>query len=199
MDTPEAAERLITVHLVRHGETDWNLEGRLQGWTDIPLNATGIGQARAAASALAGREIAAVISSDLSRARQTAELVAAQVGVEIVADPALRERNYGAAEGQIESDLERLFDGQLAECWSDPDFTFDGGETRRDLYARIGCFLEDLVASPPGLEFVLVSHGGALRVARGVLEGFPVEMLPKWSFGNGEVTTVRVDPAEVRS
>jgi hypothetical protein len=91
----------VTIHLVRHGETDWNVEGRLQGWTDIPLNATGIEQAHAAASVLAGRPIGSVLSSDLSRARDTAAMIAAAAGREVLTDPALRERNYGVAEGRL--------------------------------------------------------------------------------------------------
>jgi probable phosphoglycerate mutase len=187
-----AASRLVTIHLVRHGETDWNVERRLQGWTDIPLNATGIRQARAAALALAGRPIGAVISSDLSRARETAELIAAEAGVAVVTDPALRERNYGVAEGQLNSALEVEFDGGLGERWADPDFSFEGGETRREVYLRLGTFLTELLASPPPQETVLVSHGGALHVARGFLEGFPVERLPGWRFENGEIVTLEV-------
>jgi probable phosphoglycerate mutase len=195
---PEASEddrassRLVTIHLVRHGETDWNVERRLQGWTDIPLNATGLRQAHAAALMLAGRDIGAVISSDLSRARDTAELIAVEAGVEVVTDPALRERNYGVAEGQLNSELEMQFEGGLGERWADPDFSFAGGETRRDVYLRLGAFLTELLASPLPQETVLVSHGGALHVARGFLEGFPVERLPGWRFDNGEVVTLEV-------
>jgi broad specificity phosphatase PhoE len=180
----------VTVHLVRHGETDWNVEGRLQGWTDIPLNATGREQARAAASALAGRAIGAVISSDLTRARETAAAIAAEVGVGVVTDPALRERNYGVAEGRISSELNVELGGRLDEHWADPDFAFDGGETRRDAYSRLGTFLADVLASSPPKEIVIVSHGGALRVARGFLEGIPVEQLPDWSPANAEITTL---------
>jgi broad specificity phosphatase PhoE len=180
----------VTIHLVRHGETDWNVEGRLQGWTDIPLNATGREQARAAASTFSGRAIGAVISSDLSRARETAAAIAAAVGLEVVTDPALRERNYGVAEGRVSSELNVELGGRLDEHWADPDFAFDGGETRRDAYSRLGTFLADVLASSPEQEIVVVSHGGALRVARGFLEGVPVERLPSWSPANAEITTV---------
>lgn len=181
----------MTIHLVRHGETAWNRERRLQGWTDIPLNDAGIFQARAAGKLLAGRRIAAVLSSDLSRARQTAELIAASVGVEVTIDQALRERNYGSAEGQLAVDLERRYQGRLADCWADPDFAFAGGESRRGAYVRLKSFLDRVLGAPPDGELVIVSHGGALRVARGYLAGVPVERLPRWDFANGEV--VRVD------
>jgi broad specificity phosphatase PhoE len=180
----------LTIHLVRHGETDWNAEGRLQGWADIPLNATGIEQARAAASVLVGRPVGSVISSDLSRARDTAAMIAAAAGVELVTDPALRERNYGVAEGRLSSELDAELEGGLDARWADSDFAFEGGESRRDTYGRLGRFLTALLDSPPPQEIVIVSHGGALRVARGFLEGFPVERLPRWNFGNAEITTL---------
>jgi broad specificity phosphatase PhoE len=180
----------VTIHLVRHGETDWNVEGRLQGWTDIPLNANGIEQAHAAATVLAARPIGSVISSDLSRARDTAAMIAAATGVELVIDSALRERNYGVAEGLLSAELDAKLDGGLDARWADPDFAFEGGESRRDAYLRLEAFLTELLGSPPPQEIVVVSHGGALRVARGFLEGLPVERLPRWNFANAEITTV---------
>lgn len=186
-------ERDVTVHLVRHGETDWNTEGRLQGHTDIPLNTRGIEHANAAARALAGRPITAVISSDLARAQQTAVPIATQAGVPLIRDPALRERHYGSAEGRLNTDLDREFGGKLHERWADHDFAFEGGETRREAHVRLAQFFSRLLATPPAGEIVVVSHGGALRVARGVLERVAVEDLPKWAFKNGEVTTITVD------
>jgi probable phosphoglycerate mutase len=189
----------LTVHLVRHGETAWNHEHRTQGWTDIPLNATGLEQARAAAAALAGRPIGAVISSDLSRARATAEPIAAEARVDLCFEPALRERGFGAAEGKLDAEIQREFEGRLEGRWTDPDFRFDGGESRRDVYVRVGAFLAELLAAPPAGEFVLVSHGGALRVARAFLEGIAIEDLPDWDaipFANGEIVTLSVDRAD---
>jgi len=183
----------LTVHLVRHGQTDWNVETRLQGWTDIPLNETGIGQAAAAAAALAGRPITAVLSSDLSRARETAEAIATELGLEVEIEPALRERNYGAAEGRVDADLYREYGAGLDESWADPDFSFEGGESRRHVYGRVGTCLAELLGSPPGGEIVIVSHGGALRVALGFLQGAPVEELPSLVFENASITTVIVD------
>jgi probable phosphoglycerate mutase len=181
------------VHLVRHGETDWNVESRLQGWTDIPLNAKGVKQAQNAAMILAKRPVGQVISSDLQRARQTAAPIASQAGVEVVFDAALRERRYGTAEGRIDTELDQEFGGQLDDHWADADFAFEGGETRREVYERLRVFLGDLFAAPAPGELVLVSHGGALRAARGVLEGIPVDQLPRWEFHNGQITTITVD------
>src|ERR1700744_3579732 len=99
-------EPALTVHLVRHGQTDWNAERRTQGWTDIPLNATGREQALDAAAPLAEPRVATVISSDLSRARKPAEPIAARAGVPLVLEPALRERGFGVAEGMRDSEIE---------------------------------------------------------------------------------------------
>jgi 2,3-bisphosphoglycerate-dependent phosphoglycerate mutase len=184
----------LTIHLVRHGETDWNAESRLQGWADIPLNQKGLAQAQATAASLASRPLARVISSDLTRARQTAEPIAARVGLEVDIEPALRERRYGVAEGRTHTELALEFGDQLDEHWADPDFSFEGGETRRDVYIRLSDFLRTLLAQPAAGELVLVSHGGALRAARGFLEGIPLEELPHWEFHNGQITTVSVEP-----
>ncbi len=189
--------RTLTIHLVRHGQTDWNKQGRMQGQSDIPLNATGLRQADAAAAVLNGRPIGAVIASDLCRARQTAEPIAAGAGVKLTLEPALRERSFGDVEGRLEAEVNQQLEGRFLERWADPDFTFDGGETRRQLYQRVGAFLHDLLTSPPQGEIVLVAHGGTLQVARGFLEQIPVERLSEWHSGNGEVTTltVRQQPA----
>ena len=184
----------LTIHLVRHGETDWNAESRLQGWSDIPLNQTGLAQAQVTAACLASRPIARVVSSDLTRAQQTAEPIATGVGLEVAVEPALRERRYGVAEGQTHSELLLEFGDQLDQHWADPDFSFEGGATRRDVYVRLSDFLRSLLAEPAAGELVLVSHGGALRAARGFLEGIPLEQLPHWEFHNGQITTVSVDP-----
>jgi broad specificity phosphatase PhoE len=180
-----------TLHLIRHGETDWNREGRLQGWTDIPPNATGISQARATAAALRGRPIGAVISSDLSRAHDTAAVIAEHAGLELVVETALRERRYGSAEGRPNEEQELEYGRPLSELWDDHDVSFDGGESRRQAYQRVGEFLGSLLASPPPSEIVLVSHGGTLRVARGFLEGLPADQSAQVEFrANGELVTI---------
>src|SRR5690242_8696605 len=90
---------MATLLLVRHGETDWNAEGRLQGQTDRPLNEYGRRQARELAERLAGDGVVAIYASDLSRAKETAEIVGGRLGLPVVVDPDLRERNWGTWEG----------------------------------------------------------------------------------------------------
>ena len=109
---------MTTLLLVRHGETDWNAEGKLQGHTDRPLNDYGRRQAQALADRLAGEAIDAVYASDLSRARETAEILGARLGLPVVVDPDLREKNWGSWEG-LTSD-ERLpassYEGETSEA-----------------------------------------------------------------------------------
>jgi broad specificity phosphatase PhoE len=121
-------ERIL--FLFRHGETDWNREGRLQGHTDTALNATGLAQARALAERLLPHRLDAVVSSDLSRARATAQIVAEVLGVPLFTEPGLRETNVGAAEGLLWADAKTRFGEGLTERWyADGDVAFPGGET----------------------------------------------------------------------
>jgi probable phosphoglycerate mutase len=185
----------LRIHLVRHGETSWNAEGRLQGQTDIPLNDRGFEQAKEAAATLERLPIGAVFASDLTRARQTAQVIADRLGLAVKIDPALRERDYGVVEGQLDSDIERKFGNRLTSAWSDPDFTFEGGETSRQVYARVQAFFTRLFAARPTHDLVLVSHGGTIRTAVGYLRGLPIDQRIRGPVANGSIITVEVEPA----
>src|SRR5258708_10880499 len=120
-------ERML--FLFRHGESDWNREGRLQGHTDTPLNATGLAQAEALAETLRPHRLDVVVSSDLMRAWTTAQIVAEALGLPLLADPGLRETNVGAAEGLLWTDAKARFGESLTQRWySDGDVAFPGGE-----------------------------------------------------------------------
>lgn len=161
--------------LVRHGETDWNVERRLQGQLDIPLNETGVAQARATARGLIGQQFTALYSSDLGRARQTAEALAGVVGLPIQFQPDLRERRYGIferltyteAKAQYPEDYARLHD-------RDPDYVIPQGESLRQLADRVGACLKTLVAKHAGEQILLVSHGGVLDVIRRIATHKPL-------------------------
>ena len=116
--------------LFRHGETDWNREGRLQGGIDTPLNATGLAQAEALAKALARHRLDAILSSDLLRAWTTGRIVAEALGLPIFGDPGLRETSVGDAEGMLWPEAKARFGEELTERWfTDDDVAFPGGET----------------------------------------------------------------------
>ena len=123
--------------LVRHGETVWNAEGRVQGQLDIPLNDVGRAQARATAEALAGHDFTAIYCSDLMRVRQTAEPSARKLALPVSYMAELRERHYGMFETLTYVEVREKFPGQYARFRDkDPDFDFEGGETLRGFNAR---------------------------------------------------------------
>lgn len=148
--------------LVRHGETEWNRAGRIQGSTDIPLNELGREQARMAGELLARRSWDAVYTSPLRRAVETAEIVAGVVGsTPPIAVPALVERNYGEAEG--------LSDRELAERFP-LGAEVPGREPRERLAGRVMTALAAIGDAHPGEAIVAVTHGGVIRAVLGVVD-----------------------------
>lgn len=154
------ATRIIAI---RHGETTWNVDGRIQGHLDIPLNDTGLWQADQAAKALEEESIAAIYSSDLQRAFVTAQAIAQVAGLTVHAEAGLRERCFGDYQGQTFKQVEAT-DPQAAQRWRvrEPDFAMPGGESLLDLRTRIATTVDRLAAAHAGEQIVLVAHGGVL-------------------------------------
>jgi len=156
--------------LVRHGETDYNRDDRWQGSaSDVPLNERGRAQARAVAAALAeefdGR-VAAAYTSDLDRARETATILAARLGVPVLEEPALRELSHGRWEGRTHTEVRELWPRDYAVYEADPYRTRrGGGDSYADLEERLWPALERMARSHPGQRIVAVSHGGPIRLA----------------------------------
>lgn len=151
--------------LVRHGETAWNAEGRVQGQLDIPLNDTGRAQARATAAALAGRDFSAIYCSDLARVRQTAEPTARRLALPVAYDPALRERHYGMFESLTYVEVKEKHPveyGRFRE--RDPDFDFQGGESLRGFNDRVMGVLAQLLERHAGEQILVFTHGGVLEM-----------------------------------
>lgn len=182
--------------IVRHGETDWNAQRRLQGHIDIGLNATGQGQAEAAARGLSGRHFDACYSSDLLRTRQTAAAIAAATGLAVQLEPGLRERHYGLFQGRTPAELERDHpEAYAAYRRRDPDHAFGDGESLRDFDRRIAVTLERLAASHPGRTLLLVAHGGVLDVIRRRALGRPLNAPRDFPIPNAALNWIRVGPA----
>ncbi len=161
--------------VVRHGETAFNAEGRIQGHSDSELTAKGLDQARATADALVNRGIDHIYASDLGRARATAEILADRVGREVQLDPRLREMGFGRYEGRTWEELTALFRDLPAPepVW------FTGrppeGETRAEVTARAVQAMSDFVRRHPGRTLAVVAHGGLIGLFfRHVLE-LPVD------------------------
>jgi probable phosphoglycerate mutase len=153
-----------TILLARHGETDWNREGRFQGHADAPLNELGRAQARDLAQRLASTPFSAVYSSDLSRARETAEILAVSHGVPVIVDPGLREVDVGSWSGLTRAEIAKRF----------PDAEHHDGETRDEHLARVLAAVERIAHGHSGERILIVSHGGSLRALRRHCTGEPV-------------------------
>jgi uncharacterized phosphatase len=148
---------LTTFALVRHGQTDWNAQRRLQGSTDIPLNDVGRGQARAAVAVLSGYEWDAIVSSPLSRAAETADLIASGLGLSVTRRvPELTERGFGPAEG--------LHAGPELDALRIPG-GFRGAESEDEAACRGLAALEGLAGEFPGCRVLVVAHGTLIRVS----------------------------------
>jgi broad specificity phosphatase PhoE len=152
--------RVTELWLVRHGQTDWNLEGRYQGQSDIPLNQTGLDQARRLARKLDGQEFTAIFSSDLQRARQTAEILAEKTGVGVILDPRLREICQGEWEGKKLEEVKKM---QMEDAVNDPiHFHAPGGESVGIVSERLAKAADDIAHDFPRGKVLVVSHGLAL-------------------------------------
>ena len=138
---------MTTLLLVRHGETDWNAERRWQGHADVPLNDRGREQARTLADRLAGERIDAIYTSDLGRARETAEILAARLGVPVVTDPDLREIDVGSREGLTGDQGDRPWDGETHDAHA----------------ARMLGAVHRIAAGHPEERVLVVTHGGSMR------------------------------------
>ena len=174
---------------VRHGETAWNVDTRLQGHLDIALNDKGLWQARRLAHALSHEPIAAIYSSDLARAWQTAEQIARGHDLMVQAEPRLRERAFGQFEGRTFLDIERELPDQ-ADLWRrrDPHFApAGGGESLLQFRARVTEAVADLAARHPGELLVLVAHGGVMDVLYRAATGQELQAPRTWQLGNAHI------------
>lgn len=175
---------------VRHGETDWNKERRVQGQSsDIPLNETGKAQARHAGKILSQENIDLVISSDLSRARDTAKIIAEATGAELSVDSKLRERSYGILEGKTRQEM--LADETLRPHYEKSRGLFDdapeGGESSRELEERIWSTLTHHKKNHAHRNIAIVSHGAALRQLLKKLRNLPQSAVHEMELRNAEI------------
>jgi broad specificity phosphatase PhoE len=155
---------VTTILLARHGETDWNREGRFQGHADRPLNETGRAQAFELGEALRADELAAVYSSPLRRALETAEAVAAPLGLEPIPVESLREIDVGSWQGLTRAEIEELFPGQFAR-WLAYEQGWADGESYDEMSRRVITALLELAHRHAGGRILAVTHGGPIRAA----------------------------------
>lgn len=206
----QADQQHTRVLAIRHGETAWNVDTRIQGQLDIALNDTGRWQARQVARALADEHIDAIYSSDLQRAFQTARVIATRDGTgggvtaagdgdgddrRLIIDIGLRERSFGVFEGLTYQEIQHRWPEQ-GERWRrrDPDFGADGGETLRDFYTRCVSTAARLAAAHPGQTIALVAHGGVMDCLYRAASGAALDAPRSWQLGNASINRVLYSP-----
>lgn len=166
-----------TIHLIRHGETDWNLEQKYQGQQDIPLNSTGIQQAQFVAEKLEGNQFSALYSSDLIRAIQTAQEISRKINLPIVTHSALREINQGDWEGKFIQDVLATQGKEVRAVYQNP-YTArkPGGESIAEVAERMYACFDKLAEKHDQEQIIVVSHGLAIATVLCKVRELPLEM-----------------------
>ncbi|MBS0392960.1 MAG: histidine phosphatase family protein [Proteobacteria bacterium] len=180
------ATRIIAV---RHGETAWNVDTRIQGHLDIPLNDTGLWQARQLGRALTEERVAAIYSSDLQRAWATAQAVAQTTGAELHPTRGLRERSFGNFQGRTFHQIESESPEQALR-WRkrDPHFVPDGGgESLVTLRERIACTVDEIADRHRGQQIVLVAHGGVMDMLYRLATRLDLQAPRTWQLTNAAI------------
>lgn len=186
------ATRIIAV---RHGETAWNVDTRIQGHLDIPLNDTGQWQAQQLAQALAGEPIDAIYASDLQRAFATGQAVAAATGAPITPEPGLRERSFGHFQGRTFAEIEaELPEDALRWRKRDPHYTPEGGESLVMLRERIESIVFSLAEKHPGEQVLMVAHGGVLDVLYRLATRQEIQAPRTWQLSNAAINRLLWTP-----
>jgi probable phosphoglycerate mutase len=185
---------LTRICLVRHGETAWNAEKRIQGHTDIALAESGLAQAEAVARCLPRQSVSALYTSDLLRASQTAACIGNVLGLPLSLLPSLRERCYGIFEGLTYDEARARYpvDFHALEM-RDPDYAFpEGGESLRQLHARVTGQLRRLAMDHSGQLVVLVTHGGVLDIVNRFVRDNPLDTPRDFLIPNAGITWLSV-------
>jgi probable phosphoglycerate mutase len=181
----DIATRVIAI---RHGQTAWNVEGRMQGSLDVPLDETGRWQAARLAEALVDAGIDAIVSSDLTRAFETASLVAAKLDLPLTTDVGLRERGFGIFEGHTFAEIDQRWPAE-ADRWRhrDPDFEPEGGESLTRFHARVIGACSRLAAAHPDQTLAIVAHGGILDSLYRAATHTDLHTHRSWELGNASI------------
>jgi probable phosphoglycerate mutase len=186
-----AAMTATTIVLVRHGETAWNVEGRIQGHLDIPLNETGLAQAAAVGARLLAENFDAIYSSDLIRAYRTASPVAANPGIDIVRDQRLRERHLGVLQGLTgEEAFARQPDAWKVFKSRDAGLALAGGESLGEFSRRVVGFIEEILDRHAGDRVLIVTHGGALDAVYRHATRMPLSATRDFTIYNASVNVI---------
>lgn len=180
--------------VVRHGQTLWNTQTRIQGQTDSELTAEGLAQAEAIGRRLARERFDAIVASDLGRAMRTAESIARHCGLAVTPEPRLRERSFGQGEGLTYAEVDARWPGVFSRAANtDPDAAIPGGETRRQFHERIHAAFLALARAHAGRRVVAVTHGGVLAVLYRIVHDIPLAHAHKVAISNASYNAVAFD------
>lgn len=180
---------------IRHGETTWNVDTRIQGHLDIPLSANGRWQAERLAEALQDEALTAIYASDLTRAWETAQYVGRAKGLPVTKEIGLRERGFGDFEGKTFAEIEvQLPEQSMRWRKRDPDFSPAGGESLIDLRSRVVAGAERLAAQHPGELIALVAHGGVMDVLYRAATRLDIQAPRTWALGNTAINRLLWTP-----
>ena len=182
--------------IVRHGETAWNAEHRVQGQLDVPLNAVGQAQAVAASKILSKEKFDAIYSSDLSRARQTAQETANMLSMEIVQDRDLRERHYGIFEKLTYAEVKVRYPEDYARFEArDPEYAFRTGEALRDFSGRSIAVISKIIGKHENQNILVFTHGGVLDMLYRHITGLSLSAERNFGIPNAGLNRVEVSAA----
>ena len=188
--------------IVRHGETAWNAEHRIQGQLDIPLNEIGLRQAQAVGGALKDEHFDAIYSSDLVRARQTGDPIANFLSIKILLEIDLRERHYGIFERLTYAEVKVRYPEDYARFEArDPDYAFRTGESLKDFSARSIAVISGIANEHKDQSILVFTHGGVLDKLYRFITGLPLSAQRNFGIPNAGLNRIEVTPAgwQVRS
>ena len=183
-----ADAEVTRIVVVRHGETEWNAQMRMQGQLDTELSARGRWQAARAAESLAGEGIEAIFASDLVRALDTAKAIAAVIGLPIATDRALRERSFGIFQGYTYAEIDSRWPADAAR-WRRhaPEFAPEGGESLVEFSARAVAAVTRIAERSRGGTILVVSHGGVIDCLYRAAAGLDLAAPRSWELGNASI------------
>ena len=183
------------VYIVRHGETEWNAQGRIQGHSDIPLSDNGRAQAQSVARRLSGIPFSVAYASDLSRTHETAQIILGDTATALRTTPQLREYSKGVFEGLTVDEYARQYPDQYqASLQNDLDFAPTGGETIRETSIRMSRFVDETLQNHQDETTLVVGHGGSLRSLIVALLALPLEANWKFVMDNCALSLVHTYP-----
>ena len=189
---------MVELWLIRHGQTDWNVEGRFQGSADVPLNNNGCAQAKRLADKVNGHTFAAVYSSHLKRANKTAQVLADALNLSVIVDDRLREISQGEWEGILFTDIKEQYPNEIVERKTNPQqFRPPGGETVEEVAQRVLQAVNEIAEKYSGKRVLIVSHGLALSTLICLAKDLPLSEAYEHIPDNAEPYVIQWDEKKV--